>query len=306
MQSDSDFESSGERNGAPGPAPASASASASECQVPQVFYFSKKLFDFMCAGATEEYIQRIGQEKAAERKGILKKREEGLVRTDKIRALVEEKGAKKPSNSELLSLYRQRNVRKAATARQTAYMNRKKQCRETGDLSGREGREDGDPVEAQSQTNSQSQSVQSKKRILWQTVPIPQSVVGKEAVIDHAEADSQTSSMQHSIRHACNKLCNDFTQDLDDCVAIDASFKVPRTNYDIHGQILSRVITRCTMHKTGQVFVRWKVDHINKFFTLLCKLSNKLTGRQTERKVFCPICLACCSIHILCAERQDQ
>ena len=43
----------------------------------------------MCAGATEECIQRIGQEKAAERKGILKKREEGLVRTDKIQALAQ-------------------------------------------------------------------------------------------------------------------------------------------------------------------------------------------------------------------------
>jgi hypothetical protein len=134
MQSDSDFESGGERDVTRAPAP----APASECQVPQVFYFSKKLFDFICAGATEEYIQRIGQEKAAERKGILKKREEGLVRTDKIRALVEEKGAKKPSHSELSSLYRQRNVRKAATARQTACRNRKKQSHEICDLSGRE------------------------------------------------------------------------------------------------------------------------------------------------------------------------
>jgi hypothetical protein len=302
MQSDSDFESGGERDVTRAPAP----APASECQVPQVFYFSKKLFDFVCAGATEEYIQRIGQEKAAERKGILKKREEGLVRTDKIRALVEEKGAKKPSHSELSSLYRQRNVRKAATARQTARRNRKKQSHEICDLSGREGREDGNSVEAESQRNSQSQSVQSKTRILWQTVPIPQSVNDKEAVLDHAEADSEPLSMQHSIRHACNKLCNDYTQELDDCVAIDTSFKVPRTNYDIHGQILSRVITRCTMHKTGHVFVRWKVDHKNKFFTLLCKLSNKLTGRQTERKVFSHYLLCFFSIHILCAEKQDQ
>jgi hypothetical protein len=68
-------------------------------QLQQVFYFSKKLFDFMCAGATEDFIQRIGQDKAAERKGVLKKRSEALVRTDNIRALCVEKGAKKPSQS---------------------------------------------------------------------------------------------------------------------------------------------------------------------------------------------------------------
>ena len=283
---DSDFESEGEvarpQPARPEPEPAR--------QLQQVFYFSKKLFDFMCAGATEDYIQQIGQDKASETKAVLKKRADALVRTDKIRAFVVEKGAKKPSNSELNALKRKRITRNAATARQASSVARKRQRQQPseGPVEGSdasqvevEGAVQGNSVD----TNSQTDPAQSKNKKLWQVLPVPPSVFAPVAVVDHQEAAIEAPSRNHSLRHACHKLCNDFTQDLDDCVAIDSGFTLPSTSYEIHGHILSKVITHCTLHKTGQAFVRWKVDHKHQFFTLLCKLSNILTGRDTNIKV---------------------
>ena len=44
--------------------------------IPQSFYFSHKLFHFMCAGATKERIEQAGQRAAEVRKGDLLKRAE--------------------------------------------------------------------------------------------------------------------------------------------------------------------------------------------------------------------------------------
>ncbi len=64
----------------------------------QIFYFSKKLFDFMCAGATEGRIEQAGRKNAADRKGVLIKRVEASTRTEKLRNFVQESGAEKPSD----------------------------------------------------------------------------------------------------------------------------------------------------------------------------------------------------------------
>jgi hypothetical protein len=122
--------------------------------------------------------------------------------------------------------------------------------------------------------------------MLWGTVEVPNSVGRAAAAAVHdEEAVIKPLCRKDSIRHACHQLCNDFTQELDDCIAIDSGFTLQSTDYELHGYILSKVITHCTLHKTGQAFVRWKVDDKHQFFTLLCKLSSKLTGRVTEFKV---------------------
>jgi hypothetical protein len=55
-------------------------------------------------------------------------------------------------------------------------------------------------------------------------------------------------------------------------------------NYEVHGHILATVIKRCTYLKTANFFVRWIVNHARHRFVLLCKESNKLTGRKNETK----------------------
>ena len=81
----------------------------------QIFYFSKKLFDFMCAGATEERIEQAALRNAADRKGALIRRGEAEIRTDKLRDFVVERGAGKPCGSKYAAVKRKRAAQKKNT-----------------------------------------------------------------------------------------------------------------------------------------------------------------------------------------------
>ena len=83
--------------------------------IPQSFYFSHKLFHFMCAGATQERIEQAGQRAAAIRKGDLLKRAERKERTDKLRSFVQQQGAEKPSGPTLAAIKRKRAGQKKNT-----------------------------------------------------------------------------------------------------------------------------------------------------------------------------------------------
>jgi hypothetical protein len=90
--------------------------------------------------------------------------------------------------------------------------------------------------------------------------------------------------MQRAIRVACKDLLSEIYEILDDLVAVDNLFSISSTDYDVHGHILSTVVVHCTLIRTGHAFVRQVVDHRNKRFSLICKLSEHLTGRKTHRK----------------------
>ncbi len=85
-------------------------------QTRQIFYFSKKLFDFMCEGATEDRIEEAGRKNTADRKGVLIKRAEAATRTEKLRNLVQDKGAEKPSGPEYAAAKRRRAAQKKNTS----------------------------------------------------------------------------------------------------------------------------------------------------------------------------------------------
>ena len=81
----------------------------------QVFYFSKKMFDFMCAEGTEERIDSEVARKVSDRKGVLLKRKEANQRTKRLREFAEEQGIEKPPGRELAALYRKHYARKRNT-----------------------------------------------------------------------------------------------------------------------------------------------------------------------------------------------
>ena len=78
--------------------------------IPQTFYFSKKLFEFMCVRATKERIEQAGCKDSVVRKGVLLKRAERKERTDRLRNFVEERGAEKPSGPELAAKKRKQRL----------------------------------------------------------------------------------------------------------------------------------------------------------------------------------------------------
>jgi hypothetical protein len=246
----------------------------------QVFYFSKKLFDFMCEGATEDRIEGAGRKNAADRKGVLIKRAEAGIRTEKLRNFVQGKGAEKPSGSKYAAAKRKRAAQKKNTDIQMGKGSRDKQkiARHCD--------------ESQSQPDSQLETSQPpegsqkpKRRNLWGSLPVPSYTIQQG---DMAEEDfAPKSDRLRHIRLACTELINEFPGQLDDCIALDEHFTLDSPYDNVHELILSSVITRCTLLKTGNAFVRSVVDQRHHRFVLSCKLSDKLTGRKNERKVRC-------------------
>ena len=121
MSDDSDFE---DRRRTAGPSrplldtPTVVVEVSSDCDsdfIPQTFYFSKKLFDFMCVRATKERIEQAGRKDSVVRKGVLLKRTERKERTDKLRNFVEGQGAEKPSGPELAAKKRKKAAQKKNT-----------------------------------------------------------------------------------------------------------------------------------------------------------------------------------------------
>ena len=104
-----------------------SSDSDSDVSSRQIFYFSKKLFDFMCTGATEVRIEQAGRKNAADRKVVLIKRAEAGTRTEKLRNFVQSKGAEKPSGPTYAAIKIKRNAQKRNTAIQMGKGSRDKQ-----------------------------------------------------------------------------------------------------------------------------------------------------------------------------------
>jgi len=259
-----------------------SSDSDSDVSSRQIFYFSKKLFDFMCTGATEVRIEQAGRKNAADRKGVLIKRVEASSRTQKLRNFVQESGAEKPSGSTYAAIKRKRNAQKRNTAIQMGKGSRDKQkvARHCGDESQSQPAPDSQ-IESSQQPEG-SQILKHKRRRLWGTVAVP-SLQGDVVAEDFAQKPDKL----RNIRLACTELINEFAGELDDCIELNEHFNLDSTYDDVHALILSSVITKCTLLKTGNAFVRSVVDQRHHRFVLSCKLSDKLTGRKNERKVRC-------------------
>ena len=255
--------------------------------IPQTFYFSKKLFEFMCVSATKERIEAAGRRDSVVRKGVLQKRAERKERTDKLRNFVEEKGVKKPSGPEHAAIKRKRAAQKKNTDLQMGRGTRDKRKRDHSATSACES-DTSCQSQAQSMPQSQLQSSQPsqsiQKRQLWGTVSVPQSVLQGSRVEDVDDGTAKLD-IQRAVRVACKELVSEFSEPLDNLVKVDHLFSISSTDYEVHGHILSTVIVHCTRIRTGHVFVRQLVDHRNKRVVLACKLSEHLTGRKTNRKV---------------------
>ena len=254
-----------------------SSDSDSDVSSRQIFYFSKKLFDFMCTGATEVRIEQAGRKNAADRKGVLIKRVEASSRTEKLRNFVQESGAEKPSGPTYAAIKRKRNAQKRNTAIQMGKGSRDKQkvarhCDES--------QSQPDSQIESSQQPEGSQILKHKRRRLWGTVAVP-SLQGDVVAEDFAQKPDRL----RNIRLACTELINEVAGELDDCIELNEHFNLDSTYDDVHALILSSVITKCTLLKTGNAFVRSVVDQRHHRFVLSCKLSDKLTGRKNERKV---------------------
>jgi hypothetical protein len=257
--------------------------------IPQSFYFSHKLFHFMCAGATPERIEQAGQRADAVRKGDLLKRAERKQRTDNLRHFVQEEGAEKPSGPKHAAIKRKRASQKKNTNIQMGRGTRDKR---------KVVESQSDASQAQSQLSQPSQlsqrsqlcqpsHPQPQRRQLWGCVQVPQSVLQGSHVEHHDDGiyGTKKADKDRTIRKACRELVTEFTETLDDLVQVDTSFSLPSSDYKVHGHILSFVIAHCTLIQTGNAFVRQVVDHKHQRFVLVCKLSEHLTGRKTERKV---------------------
>lgn len=81
----------------------------------QVFYFSQKMFHYMCENGTSDRISQEAIRLANQRKGDILKRQEATLRTANLREFVQEKGYEKPYGPEIARLRRKRSATKKNT-----------------------------------------------------------------------------------------------------------------------------------------------------------------------------------------------
>ena len=81
----------------------------------QVFYFSQKMFDYMCENGTADRISQEDIRLANQRKGDILKRQEATLRTAHLREFVQEKGYEKPSGPQIAAFRRKRSSTKKNT-----------------------------------------------------------------------------------------------------------------------------------------------------------------------------------------------
>jgi len=250
----------------------------------QVFYFSKQMFEYMCKHGTAERISQEAARIATVRNGVLLKRQEAHSRSEKLREFVSEKGLQKPSCAEIAQLRRKKNARKKNTDQimgrnpdqvkvrrfETEHSDASQQTQEPSQLSA-------------SECLSQQHLGINKARTLWAKHSVPFFSHEPSAQSDFNEP--KKIGERSAIGALAKQLAIDFRCSGEETfVAIDDAFRLPHTNYDVHGHFLSACIVFCTQKKTGHAFVRASVDHQKQAVVLKCKLSSNLTGRATQRK----------------------
>lgn len=249
----------------------------------QVFYFSKQMFEYMCEHGTTERITQEAERIASVRKGVLLKRQEAHSRSEKLREYVSKEGLQKPSGAEVAQLRRKNHARKKNTD-QIMGRNPDQVKRRRFDAEQSQASQQIDELSqvSASECMSQQQSGTKRPRTLW----------GKHSVPSFNHEPSDFDGEKHfddCKRSAVGALAKQLAIDFkcsgeETLVAIDDAFRLPHSNYELHGHFLSACIVFCTQKKTGHAFVRAFVDHQKQAVVLKCNLSSNLTGRATQRK----------------------
>jgi hypothetical protein len=198
----------------------------------QTFYFSMKLFRFMCERIIKERIEQAGRRDSVVRKGVLLKRAERKERTDKLREFVEQQGAEKPSGSEHAAIKRKRAAQKKNTDSQMGRGSRDQRKRHQSACESEASCQEQSQSHPETSQFSQSQVPQKKKPKLWGKVHVPPSVIQGsfvKHVDDVGNDDEEKSDTQRAIRMACKEVLSEFTEMLDDFVKVDSSFTLPST-----------------------------------------------------------------------------
>jgi hypothetical protein len=284
MTSDDDFESRPRRSGCLKHVDVAAledgvtDSHSLALEARQVFYFSKQMFEYMCEHGTAERISQEAERIASVRKGVLLKRQEAHSRSEKLRDFVSEQGLQKPSGSEVAQLRRKKHARKKNTD-QIMGRNPDQVKRRRFDTEHSEASQQLEELSQLSECPSQQQLGTKRPRTLW----------GKHSVPFFNPEPSAESNFDDCKRSAVGALAKQLAIDFNcSCeetfVAINDAFRLPHTNYELHGHFLSACIVFCTQKKTGHAFVRASVDHQKQSVVLKCKLSSNLTGRATQRK----------------------
>jgi hypothetical protein len=250
----------------------------------QVFYFSKQMFEYMCEHGTAERISQEAERIASVRKGVLLKRQEAHARTQKLREFVSEQGLQKPSGAEVAQLRRKKHARKKNTD-QIMGRNPDQVKRRRFDTEHSEASQQIDELSqlsaSASECLSQQQLGTKRPRMLWAKHSVP-SFNPEPSQSDFHEFDDCKRS---AVGALAKQLAIDFKCSGEETlVPIDDAFRLPHTNYELHGHFLSACIVFSTHKKTGHAFVRALVDHQKQAVVLKCKLSSNLTGRATQRK----------------------
>ena len=256
----------------------------------QVFYFSQKMFDYMCENGTADRISQEDIRLANQRKGDVLKRQEATLRTANLREFVQEKGYEKPSGPQIAAFRRKRSSTKKNTdnvmGRSTDQEKRRRyNATEQSDASQISHTEELSQQPASAGASSQQGQGQSnkKRRALWGKYPVPNPSLEPQAHCDDVE--KTVPKMRSVVPILAKQLATDFQfNGEDDIIPIDDEFRLPQTNYETHGHFLSSCIAFCTRKKTGQAFVRASVDSQKQAVVMKCKLSSDLTGRANLRR----------------------
>ena len=155
----------------------------------QVFYFSQKMFDFMCIHGTSEHIAQAYITQASDRKGVLLKRKESHTRTKNLRDWAEAKDAKKPGGKELAELHRKRHRTKKNTDN---VMGRNKDAekrrRFAADLSQLSQTDDASQQNSQQQSQTDRNIATKRPRKLYSKYSVPASAAQQAA--ESVDSDS--------------------------------------------------------------------------------------------------------------------
>jgi hypothetical protein len=192
----------------------------------QVFYYSAKMYQYLCENGTPERIAQAAMRKVDDRQGVLKKRKESQCRTEKLREYAKEHNIDKPAGSELARLRRNR----AATVKNTAQVmgrnadqiKRRRYNQEQSDFSQSSQQEQ--PVLASQDQQPCSQN-QGRKRVrhLYASTAIPSFTSELEAAEDSRTSDAQLKSfydfllpylsrapsLRATVRNCCWRTCED-------------------------------------------------------------------------------------------------
>ena len=163
----------------------------------QVFYFSQKMFDYMCTHGTSERIDQARITQASDRKGVLLKRKESHTRTKNLVDWAAANEAKKPGGKELAELRRKRHRTKKNTDN---VMGRNKDAGKVRrcELSQLSQTEDASQQNSQQQSQTDRSIGTKRPRKLYSKYSVPASAA-QQALVDSSDS-SDSAEMAEKVK----------------------------------------------------------------------------------------------------------